>query len=249
MMSKYNNKNSSQEAVIQYLYNNNDFDEIPPIIGVLLADLYGNAIMTYEFDEKSEFGPIQSYLSERKGKKTMSEIDFVSMYFSSFKAFASDNNIKNLKYLEILGSNLKIQISFLDERFMIILFLNSNTVFSLKLHKYIMEHFNHLIIEQGYNLKEFNNQDAREIIGELKRNGSIWLKKVNKRYLKEFKEGYLKKTEYVSTFINKIGPIIHQELKEYLGTIPDEILCDISREIKNKIHNEAFELASELFKK
>ena len=50
-------------------------------------------------------------------------------------------------------------------------------------------------------------------------------------------------------FIDKIDLIIENELDEYLQNVPKDIITDILREIKDKIHNEVFELDSELFKK
>ncbi len=236
-----------KKALVQYIYNDNNFNKIPPIVGILFADLFGNAIMTYEYDEHSNYGTIRSYLSD--DKNSLLEIDLVSMYFSSFKIFAKNNNIKDLSYLEIHGSNLKIQISFLFEKFMIIIFLNSNTILSLKTQKKILNHFKDIIEEYGFFLEDFNKENSRNIIRELKKRGCDWVKKLNKTYIQDFKLGYLKKSEYINSFISRINPIIQKELKEYLEIIPDDILNDISREIRYKIHNEVFELASELFKK
>jgi len=120
-------KKTNEIAYISY-----NFNKIPPIIGILTADQFGNTLMVFEYDNKNggKYGPIKSYLSEND--KNLLEIDLISMYFSSFKAFAGQTNIQNLSNLEILGSNIKVQMYFLYDRFMIILFLNSKVDLNLK---------------------------------------------------------------------------------------------------------------------
>jgi hypothetical protein len=236
-----------EKALVEFTYRENNFDKIPPIVGVLFADLFGNAIMTYEFENNSSYGSIKSYLSDNN--KSLLEIDLVSMYFSSFSIFASNNNIRDLSYLEIHGSNLKIQISFLFDKFMIIIFLNSNTILTLKTQEEMLKHFKALIKNHWDSLVNFNKRDSKEIIRELKKGGLSWLIKLNKNYIQDFKKGYLMKTDYIENFINKINPIIEDELKEYLQNVPEDIIIDLLREIKNKIQNEIFELASKLVKR
>ncbi|MFX1259353.1 MAG: hypothetical protein ACFFAN_15975, partial [Promethearchaeota archaeon] len=194
-----------------------------------------------------KYGSIKSYLSDNTNKNLL-EIDLVSMYFSSFSTFASNTNIKNLSHLEIHGSNLKIQIYFLFKKFMIIIFLNSNTELSLKIQEHILKYFRDLIKKHGNKLVNFNKEESKDVIRELRDKGNIWLKKLNKNYIQEFKNGYIKKYDYIEKFIKKIKPIIKNELNEYLQNVPDDIINDLSREIKNKIQNKVFELASELFK-
>jgi hypothetical protein len=90
------------------------------MIGIIISDQYGNTITVFEYDSKDEndFGPIKSYLSE--GEKDLLEFDLISMYLSSFKIFAGQTNIQNTSHLEIYGSNIKVQIYFLFEKYMII---------------------------------------------------------------------------------------------------------------------------------
>ena len=114
------------KKLLKIAYCSRNFDDIPPIIGIITADQYGNTIVVFEHNYKDggDRGPISSYLSE--DDKNLNEIDLISMYFSSFKIFAGQNNIQNLSHLEIHGSNIKVQIYFLFEKYMIIVFLNSN---------------------------------------------------------------------------------------------------------------------------
>ena len=238
--------NYHEKSLIEFTYRENNFNIIPPFVGVLFADLFGNAIMTYEYDNNSSYGSIKSYLTDNK--ESLLEIDLVSMYFSSFSIFASNNNIRDLSYLELHGSNLKIQISFLYDKFMIIIFLNSNTILSPKTQEQILKHFEDLIKNHGDSLVDFNNVDSKGVIRDLSYKGRSWLKKLNKHYIQDFKKGYLMKSDYIECFIEKIDPIIKNELDEYLQNVPEDIITDLSREIKEKIHNEVFELASNLFK-
>jgi len=236
-----------EKELVEFTYKENNFDKIPPIVGVLFADLFGNAIMTYEFENDSRYGSIKSYLSDNN--KSLLEIDLVSMYFSSFSIFASNNNIRDLSYLEIHGSNLKIQISFLFEKFMIIVFLNTNTLLTPKAQEEILKYFKDLIKHNWNCFVDFNNKDSKDIIRELKKAGLSWLKKLNRTYIHDFKNGYLMKSNYIENFIDKINPIIKDELNEYIQNVPEDIITDLLREIENKIQNEIFELVSKLYKK
>ncbi|TXT58446.1 MAG: hypothetical protein BAJALOKI1v1_1650007 [Promethearchaeota archaeon] len=246
-MPKNNSLNIQKRALVNYFYTHNKLDQIPPIVGILFADLFGNAIMTYEYEDHKKYNPLTSYLSN--DKNSLLEIDFVSMYFSSFNIFASNNNIKDLSYLEIHGSNLKVQISFIAEKFMIILFLNSSTILPLKTQQHITNHFKEIIEQNKSYFEDFNAKTSQNVIKNLTERGCEWLQKLNRKYIQEFKQGYLKKSEFINIFMNKINPIIQQELKEYLPAIPEELISDVSRDIKDKLHDEVFELASELFKK
>ena len=109
-----------ENKLIESAYLSNNFYNIPPIFGCLIADQNGNTLMVFEYDSKNvnNYGPIKSYLSEHD--KNFLEIDLVSMYFSSFKAFAGQTNIQNLSNLEIHGSNIKVQIFFLFNKNLII---------------------------------------------------------------------------------------------------------------------------------
>jgi len=121
--------NGKLDEIAYFSYNLN---KIPPIIGIVIADQFGNTLMVLEYENKPEedYGPIKSYLSE--DNKNLLEIDLISMYFSSFKTFAGQTNIQNLSNLEIHGSNIKVQLYFLFDKYMVIIFLNSKADLSLK---------------------------------------------------------------------------------------------------------------------
>ncbi|MFW9941906.1 MAG: hypothetical protein ACFFFT_12760, partial [Candidatus Thorarchaeota archaeon] len=126
------------DEIANFSYN---FNKIPPIIGMIIADQFGNTIMVLEYDNLAEenYGSIKSYLSDNN--KNLLEIDLISMYFSSFKTFAGQTNIQNLSNLEIHGSNIKVQLYFLFDKYMVIIFLNSKVDLTLKEKEQIIQYF------------------------------------------------------------------------------------------------------------
>jgi len=222
-------------------YRSNNFNKIPPIIGIIMADQYGNTIIVLENESinGSKYGSIKSYLSE--DDKNLFEIDLISMYFSSFKSFAGQTNIQNLSHLEIHGSNIKIQIYFLFEKYMIIVFLNSNTNLNSKEKIAIMNYFEEKLIKYDFEFNHFNATHSRKVLGILESMGKKWLKKLNLNYIHKYKEAHSKKHEFIEKLIDDIGPIIQKELFEYLESIPNEILNNLNKEIKNKIQDKLFE--------
>ena len=217
-----------------------NFNVIPPIIGIMISDQYGNTITVFEYDSKDEkdFGPIKSYLSE--GEKDLLEIDLISMYLSSFKIFAGQTNIKNLSRLEIYGSNIKVQIYFLFE-YMVIVFLNSQTNLTSKERTQVLKYCEDKLIKYKYEFENFNDKGSRGTLRILENNGKNWLKKFNVKYLQAFKNIHLRKLETIEKSMSEIGLIIQNELYEYLEHVPDEILNNLSKELKNKIQDKLFE--------
>jgi hypothetical protein len=240
-----NNKNEKltnkiENIIFKSAFLSCNFNKIPPLIGCLIADQYGNTIMVIEYNSKngSNFGPIKSYLSENE--KNLLEIDLISMYFSSLKTFAGQTNIQNLSNLEIHGSNIKVQIFFLFENYMIIIFLNSNTELNLKEKKQIVNYFKKNLIKYEFEFKNFNVTKSRKILSILEDKGKVWLKQINKNYLRNYKDTYLKKHETLDELTSEIEPIIKGILYEYLEHIQEDIVNNISKEIKNKIQDILF---------
>jgi hypothetical protein len=229
-----------EKKLFESAYISNNFNKIPPIIGCLIADQNGNTLMVFEYDSKNNknYGSIKSYLSEQD--KNFLEIDLVSMYFSSFKAFAGQTNIQNLSNLEIHGSNIKVQIFFLYNKFMIIFFLNSRTDLNLALKTKIIEYFEDKISKFEFEFKHFNASKSRKILSILETKGKAWLKQLNKSYLKIFKDSYLKKHQIIEELSKQIEPIIKETLNEYFEYIQDDILNNVTKEIKNQIQDKLF---------
>lgn len=218
-----------------------NFGEIPPIIGIVTADLFGNTLMVFEYDNNnsSKYRSIKTYLSE--SDKNLLELDLISMYFSSFKTFAGHTNIKNLSNLEIHGSNLKVQIFFLFEKFMLILFLNSKGDLNLKEKTQIIKYFEDLLVKYEFEFNHFNASHSRNLIKTLEEKGIIWLKRLNANLIHSYQNAFLKKHEILDILIKEIALIIENELKGNLKGISEEMLHDISNELRNKIHDKICE--------
>ena len=74
-----------EQKLTESVYRSHNFNIIPPIIGIIIADQYGNTITVFEYDANNDdkYGPIKSYLS--KDHENFLEIDLVSMYLSSLR--------------------------------------------------------------------------------------------------------------------------------------------------------------------
>ncbi len=236
-----NHVNVIDEKINEIAYFSYNFNKIPPIIGIITADQFGNTLMVFEYDNKNEgnYGPIKSYLSEND--KNLLEIDLISMYFSSFKTFAGQTNIQNLSNLEIHGSNIKVQIYFLLDRFMVILFLNSKVDLNLKGKTQIIQYFEDKLLKYKFEFKHFNGSNSRKIIRTLEDRGKAWLKRLNKTYIQTFQNVFLKKHEILDMIMNQIAPIIETELGEYLEGFPEDVINDMSKELRNKVEDKICE--------
>ena len=231
-----------EKKLTETAYRTHNFNVIPPIIGIIIADQYGNTIAVFEYDlnEIGNYTPIKSYLSE--DQKNLLEIDLVSMYLSSFRIFAGQANIKNLSHLEIYGSNIKAQIYFLLEKFMVIIFLNSNTDLNSKERAQVIKYCEDKLVNYESEFDNFNDTNSREILSILEQKGKKWLKKFNIRYIQTYKNIYLRKHETTEELMNQLGLIIQSEIVEYLNYVPDEIINNFSKELKNKIQDKLFEI-------
>ena len=191
-------------ADVAYRFDN--YHKVPPIIGMIIADQYGNTIMVAEYDCKnSKYGPIKSYLAE--DDKNLLEIDLISMYFSSLKTFAGQTNIKNLSHLQIYGSNIKVQIYFMYNKYMLILFLNSNTELKPKIKSNLIDYFKLNLEEFEYEFDNFNLSESRKIIMSLEKEVKTKLKKLNQEYLQGYQQLYTRKHEIIDKTILEITPI------------------------------------------
>jgi len=233
---------SVEKKLTETAYRSHNFNDIPPVIGIITSDQYGNTITVFEYDANDDdnYGPIRSYLSE--DHNNLLEIDLISMYLSSFKIFAGQANIKNLSHLEIYGSNIKAQIYFLLEKFMVIIFLNSNTDLNSKQRAQVIKYCEDKLINHEHEFDNFNNTSSRETLSLLEQKGKRWLKKFNIRYIQTYKNIYLRKHENTEELMNQLSLIIQGEISEYLNYVPDEIINNFSKELRNKIQDKLFEL-------
>ncbi|TES94888.1 MAG: hypothetical protein E3J90_10860 [Promethearchaeota archaeon] len=233
---------SVEKKLAETAYRSHNFNVIPPVIGTIISDQYGNTITVFEYDsnDDEDYGPIKSFLSE--DHNNLLEIDLISMYLSSFKIFAGQANIKNLSHLEIYGSNIKAQIYFLLEKYMVIIFLNSNTDLNSKQRAQVIKYCEDKLIKYEYEFSNFNNTSSREILSILEQKGKRWLKKFNIRYIQTYKNIYLRKHETTEELMKQLGLIIQSEIDEYLNYVPEEIINNFSKELKNKIQDKLFEI-------
>ena len=233
---------SVEKKLAETAYRSHNFNVIPPVIGIIISDQYGNTITVFEYESNDDdaYGPIRSFLSE--DHNNLLEIDLVSMYLSSFKIFAGQANIKNLSHLEIYGSNIKAQIYFLLEKYMVIIFLNSNTDLNSKQRAQVIKYCEDKLINYESEFDNFNNTRSRETLSLLEQKGNRWLKKFNIRYIQTFKNLYLRKHETTEELMNQLGMIIQSEIDEYLNYVPDEIVNNFSKELRNKIQDKLFEI-------
>ena len=66
MLEAGKDSNKIEQKLAETAYRSNNFNLIPPIIGIIIADQYGNTITVFEYDsvEDDKYGPIKSYLSK-----------------------------------------------------------------------------------------------------------------------------------------------------------------------------------------
>ncbi|MFW9828030.1 MAG: hypothetical protein ACFFEY_10580 [Candidatus Thorarchaeota archaeon] len=232
-----NLNNINENLLLKNSYISCHFDKIPPIIGFLIADQHGNTLMVIEYNFKNlkEYRPIKTYISENE--KNLLEIDLISMYFSSLKIFAAQTNIQNLSNLELHGSNIKVQIFYLFQKYMIIAFLNSKTELNLYIKTQIITYFEDMITKNEFEFKHYNASKSRTIINVLENKGRFWLNRLNKNYLHRYKNNYLEQHQFINEITREIKSVITDILFEYLENIQEEIVDNISREINNKIQD------------
>ena len=180
-----------EKKLTETAYRTHNFNTVPPIIGIIVSDQYGN-------------------------------------------------NIQNLSRLEIYGSNIKAQIYFLFE-YMVIVFLNSQTNLTSKERAQVLKYCEDKLTKYKYEFENFNDARSRDVLRILESKGKNWLKKFNVKYIQTYKNIYLRKHETIEKSMNEIGLIIQNELYAYLEYIPDEIINNITKEIRNKIQDKLFD--------
>jgi hypothetical protein len=215
-----------------------NFDDTPPLIGLIISNLDGYSLMVIEYGEncESNYAPIKSYLS----RDDENLLELIPMYFSSLKAIAGQINIQNLSHFEIYGSNIKVQIYFLLEKFMVIALLNSNTELNSREKTTIIEKIKENLMRYQFEFQNFNATGSRKLLRTLEREGTAWLKKLNKNYMDNYKNKYLRKHDLIEDMMINIKPVICHELEEYLTKLPPDFLNDLSKELINKIQDALF---------
>ena len=124
---------------------------------------------------------------------------------------------------------------------MIIVFLNSKVDLNVKEKTQIVRYFDDKLSKYEFEFTHFNASNSRKVIRILESRGKVWLKNLNKNYIQKYKNVFLKKHEIIELVMNTVAPIIQKELREYLEGIPEDILNNVSREIRNKIQDKICE--------
>ena len=219
-------------------YRSCNFNDTPPIIGLIASNFDGYALMVIEYnsEEGSNYGPIKSYLS----KDDENLLELISMYFSSIKTIAGQINIQNLSHFEVYGSNIKVQIYFLFEKYMVIVLLNSNANLNSNEKTQVISYIKEHLTTHDYEFQNFNATNSRELFRSLELKGKKWLKKINNSFIQGYKSDYLRKHGVIENVMKKIQPVIQSELDEYLENAPDEIIYDLAKELSNKIQDLLF---------
>ena len=227
-----------EQRICESVFRSCNFNDTPPVIGLILSNLDGYSLMVIEYGESdnSNYGPIKSYLS----RDDENLLELIPMYFSSLKAIASQINIQNLSHFEIYGSNIKVQIYFLLDKFMVIALLNSNTELNSREKKALIKKIKENLARYQFEFQNFNATDSRKLLRVLEREGIAWLKKLNKNYIHNYKDRYLRKHELIENMMVSIKPVIFHELEEYLEKSPPEFISDLSKELINKIQDTLF---------
>ena len=227
-----------EQQIYDIAFKTCNFNNTPPIIGLILSNLDGYSLMVIEYGENdnSNYGPIKTYLS----RDDENLLELIPMYFSSLKAIASQINIQNLSHFEIYGSNIKVQIYFLLDKFMVIALLNSNTELNSREKTALIDKIKENLVRYQFEFQNFNATDSRKLLRVLEREGIAWLKKLNKNYIHEYKNRYLGKHELIEDMIANIKPVVCHELEEYLEKLPPDFINDLSKELINKIQDTLF---------
>jgi hypothetical protein len=229
-----------EQQICDIAFKTCNFDSTPPIIGLIISNLDGYSLMVIEYGENNEsnYGPIKSYLS----RDDENLLELIPMYFSSLKAIASQINIQNLSHFEIDGSNIKVQIYFLLDKFMVIALLNSNTELNSKEKRSLIDKIKENLMKYQFEFQNFNATGSRKLLRVLEREGTAWLKKMNRNYILNFKNRYLRKHDLIEDMMVNINTVVHYELEEYLEKLPPEFINDLSKELINKIQDTLFKL-------
>ncbi len=234
----YKNNNQIDKTLSEIAYRSCNFNDTPPIIGLIVSNFDGYTLMVIEYnsEEGSNYGPIKSYLS----KDDENLLELISMYFSSITNIAGQINIQNLSHFEVYGSNIKVQIYFLFEKYMIIVLLNSHTNLNSNEKTQILSYIKEHLATHDYEFQNFNATRSRELFRSLELKGKKWLKKLNTNFIQYYKSDYLRKHGVIENVMKDIQPVIQTELTEYLENAPDEIVYDLAKELSNKIQDLLF---------
>ena len=156
--------------------------EIPPFLGCFIADKTGKTIVKFEIFEKSlEFFLKKDIVDEEKKKSI--DIELIPMFISAMESFSQEINIQDLAGFKLKGTNIKLQTFFDFEEYSIIFILNPDVDINL-VESRIKTYFSFLFKVYHNEFKNFRKMSSIKYISHIELIGKIWLKDLNKIYLK-----------------------------------------------------------------
>ena len=123
---------------------------------------------------------------------------------------------------------------------MVIVLLNSNANLNSNEKTQVISYIKEHLATHDYEFQNFNATCSRELFRSLELKGKKWLKKKNNSYIQSYKSDYLRKHGVIENVMKEIQPVIQTELFEYLENAPDDMLCDLAKELSNKIQDLLF---------
>jgi len=237
----FKNEGLIADKLVNATYKTYNFNIIPPVIGIIISNHAGInlLVLEYDFENDENFKTIDSYISD--DEKGIFKLDMVSSYFCSLKAIAGEINIQNLEHFEIRGSNIKVQVYFISEKFLVVTFLNSNTNLIPEERKKIKNYFKYLIAAHEFEFNNYNAECSRQLFRKLKKEGRAWLRKLNVHHEELYKSEYLRKHEIIENFSKMIDPRMKNIISENLETLPENIAENLSRELSTTIQDGLFD--------
>ena len=156
--------------------------EIPPFLGCFVADKNGKTLIKFEIFEGALDFFIKEGLNDKK-KNNCLDIELIPMFISALERFSAEINIKDLAGFKLEGKNIKLQTFFDFEDYSVIFLLNPEIDVKL-VESQIMTYFSFLFDVYHIEFQNFKKMSSVDYISHLELIGRIWLKDLNKIYLK-----------------------------------------------------------------
>ena len=154
--------------------------EIPAFIGCFVADKDGKTLLKFEI-----FQDALNFFLKRDidGKESRLDIELIPMFISALERFSAEINIKDLAGFKLKGKNIKLQTFFDFEDYSVIFLLNPEVDIKL-VDSQIRTYFSFLFEVYHNEFQSFRKMSSVDYISHLELIGRIWLKDLNKIYMK-----------------------------------------------------------------
>ncbi|MFX1444206.1 MAG: hypothetical protein ACFFHV_12380 [Promethearchaeota archaeon] len=179
--------NDLKSAILED-YTHEKFDltssdlEIPHFIGCFIADKNGKTLIKFEIFK----GALDYFLKRdfRDGKKkSCLDVELIPMFISALERFSAEINIKDLAGFKLEGKNIKLQTIFNFKYYTVIFLLNPEVNIKL-VDSQIRTYFSFLFEVYNNEFQNFRKMSSIDYISHLELIGRIWLKDLNKIYMK-----------------------------------------------------------------